>query len=43
MKAKKTDILVIITITAILFGGIHLMKNKRLDGERPVPTRGAER
>jgi hypothetical protein len=33
MKAKKADIIVIIAVTAVVFGGLHLMKGKKLDPE----------
>ncbi|MBU0799670.1 MAG: hypothetical protein KKA05_01575 [Alphaproteobacteria bacterium] len=33
MKPKKADIIVIIAVSVIVFGGLHLMKNKKLDPE----------
>lgn len=39
MKAKKSDIIVIITVALIVFGGFYLMKNKQLDAEDAVRAR----
>jgi uncharacterized protein YxeA len=31
---KKSDVIMLILIVAIVFGGLFLMRNKRLDSER---------
>ena len=35
MQKKKLDLAVLLLIAVIVFGGMHLIGNKRLDGEGP--------
>lgn len=39
MKAKKSDIIVILTVALVVFGGFYLMKHKSLDADDAVRAR----